>query len=46
MSLYELLSTTAALNLLDTAPAVDEADWESSMNLIQELAKFDPTLKV
>lgn len=56
MSLYELLSTTVALDLLrdkeegagrnKPGPAMSEEDWERSMNAIRNLARFDPSLRV
>ena len=51
MSLYELISTSAALELLQSSdekenPEVSDEEWQTSMDTIQNLAKFDPTIRL
>ena len=50
MSLYELLSTSAELDAMEhensPAPSVSDEDWQKSMDVISNLAQFDPTLRL
>jgi len=55
MSLYELLSTAAALEELreteeagtrKSHPAVSPEEWEESMSVIKNLAQFDPSIRL
>jgi len=50
MSLYELISTSAAMRRMDEKsskrPTVTDEEWDQSVSLITDLAKFDPSLRV
>lgn len=51
MSLYELISTASALQKMDDkqnikAPEVSEDEWRKSMDVMSNLAQFDPSIRL